>query len=351
MLQARRSVQKRMKASDTKGLSAQGLVKSLEHVANNFASMSTDDVNAALAAAAEALATLSPAIQEQVGFLQNTVDHAVASVEVCHAESGVEQRAALWEAAEAQAVLSATCEAELATANEDEARICSEASVADVQSGCACDEATARREDKEELCAAILAAYEFAYCEHNLQCGSYHECHETELAVYNSLREDVDNEMGPIELEYIAAQQSTCIMGVIQANMLAGEAIDFGAIAACSAVDTSPLLIVYPDLPAAPDACPGATTGSPPCISPSYMKMAYGEANCPEGKRITTYGECEVAHAALGLEINPVWHGTYGAIPGLCSTREEDWGGGHHFHFNNQAVGVVRADLAPVCRA
>jgi len=86
-------------------------------------------------------------------------------------------------------------------------------------------------------------------------------------------------------------------------------------------------------------------------FTPSYMKMAYGEANCPEGKRITTYAECEAAHVALGLEINPVWHGTHGGIPGLCSTREEDWGGGHHFHFNNQAVGVVRADLAPVCRA
>jgi hypothetical protein len=83
----------------------------------------------------------------------------------------------------------------------------------------------------------------------------------------------------------------------------------------------------------------------------SYMKMAYGEANCPEGKRITTAAECRYAHMALGLEIDPEWNGNHGGIPGLCSTREEDWGGGHHFHFNTQAVGVVRADLAPVCRA
>jgi len=89
--------------------------------------------------------------------------------------------------------------------------------------------------------------------------------------------------------------------------------------------------------------------GNAPVVS--YMKMAYGSANCPEGKRISTYAECEAAHVALGLEIDPVWHGTHDGIPGLCSTREEDWGGGHHFHFNNQAVGVVRADLAPVCRA
>jgi hypothetical protein len=84
---------------------------------------------------------------------------------------------------------------------------------------------------------------------------------------------------------------------------------------------------------------------------PQYVKLAYGEANCAVGKRITTYAECEAAHVALGLEINPVWHGTHGGIPGLCSTREEDWGGGHHFHFNTVAEGVTRGDLAPVCRA
>jgi len=86
-------------------------------------------------------------------------------------------------------------------------------------------------------------------------------------------------------------------------------------------------------------------------FTPSYVRLAYGEANCAPGKRITTYAECEAAHVALGLEINPVWHGTHGGIPGLCSTREQDWGGGHHFHFNTIAEGVVRPDLAPVCRA
>jgi hypothetical protein len=85
--------------------------------------------------------------------------------------------------------------------------------------------------------------------------------------------------------------------------------------------------------------------------TPSYMRMDYGAANCPEGKKITTYAECEAAHVALGFEINPVWTGNYGSIPGYCSTRELDQLGGHHFHFNSLAVGVVRADLAPVCRA
>ena len=285
MLQGRASVsrhrqQKLMKATDAKGSDAQGLVKSLQHVANNFASMSTDDVNAALQAAADALATLSPAIQAQVGILQDTINHAAGAVEACHGEAGVVKRAALWEAAEAQAALSATCEEELATAVADEAQICSAASVADVQSECACNESTARREDKEELCAAILTGYELAYCEHNLQCNTHHDCHDTETAVYMVISADVSNEMGPVELEYIAAQQTTCIMDIIQSAMLAGAQIDFGAIAACSAVDTSPLLLVYPDLPAAPEPCLAATTGSPPCAHDSRLTAYWESGNC-----------------------------------------------------------------------
>merc|ERR1719183_786995 len=85
--------------------------------------------------------------------------------------------------------------------------------------------------------------------------------------------------------------------------------------------------------------------------TPSYVRLNYGDANCPEGKKITTYAECQAAHVALGFEINPVWTGTYDPIPGYCSTRELDQLGGHHFHFNNLAVGIVRSDLAPVCRA
>lgn len=81
-----------------------------------------------------------------------------------------------------------------------------------------------------------------------------------------------------------------------------------------------------------------------------YHILGYGQANCAEGKRVDTYAECEAAHRALGLEINPVWSGNYDRIPGLCSTRERDWGGGHHMHFNSLAVGIVRSDLSPVCR-
>jgi len=86
-------------------------------------------------------------------------------------------------------------------------------------------------------------------------------------------------------------------------------------------------------------------------FAPSYYRANYGDANCPEGHRIETHAECEAAHIALGLEVTPVWTGTYDAIPGYCSTRELDQLGGHHFHFNSLAVGTVRADLAPVCRS
>jgi len=88
------------------------------------------------------------------------------------------------------------------------------------------------------------------------------------------------------------------------------------------------------------------------CAGPQteYMILGYGMPNCAEGKTIDTHEECEAAHIALGLEVAPKWTGTYNPIPGYCSTREVDWGGGHHFHFNSLAVGTIRVDLSPVCK-
>jgi deleted-in-malignant-brain-tumors protein 1 len=88
------------------------------------------------------------------------------------------------------------------------------------------------------------------------------------------------------------------------------------------------------------------------CTGPStdYMVLGYGMSNCAEGKTIDTHEECEAAHISLGLEVAPKWTGNIGSIPGLCSTREVDWGGQHHFHFNSNPVGVIRVDLSPVCR-
>jgi len=83
---------------------------------------------------------------------------------------------------------------------------------------------------------------------------------------------------------------------------------------------------------------------------PAYHMLGYGMPNCPEGKTIDTREECEAAHNALGLEISPVWAGSHGGIPGLCSHRAPNWGGQHHLHFNSQAVGTIRDDLSPVCK-
>jgi hypothetical protein len=85
--------------------------------------------------------------------------------------------------------------------------------------------------------------------------------------------------------------------------------------------------------------------------SSQYHMLGYGMPNCPAGKTIDTRQECEAAHTALGLEISPVWTGTITSIPGLCSHRAPNWGGQHHLHFNNNAVGVIRDDLSPLCKA
>jgi hypothetical protein len=88
------------------------------------------------------------------------------------------------------------------------------------------------------------------------------------------------------------------------------------------------------------------------CSGPAteYHILGYGMPNCPAGKTIDTHEECEAAHISLGLEVAPKWHGNINSIPGLCSTREVDWGGNHHFHFNSNPVGVIRVDLSPVCK-
>jgi hypothetical protein len=93
--------------------------------------------------------------------------------------------------------------------------------------------------------------------------------------------------------------------------------------------------------------------------TPSYYIATYGDAACPSGQDVMTPEECVVAHNQLELECstcrqqsNTDWVGDNGGIPSMCSTRETNWGGQHHYHWDTSGVGtgVSRADLAPVCR-
>jgi len=93
--------------------------------------------------------------------------------------------------------------------------------------------------------------------------------------------------------------------------------------------------------------------------TPSYYIETYGIAECPSGQAVMTQDECYEAHNQLELECstcnqqsNTDWVGDHGGIPNRCSTRETNWGGQHHFHWDRSGEGtaVARADLAPVCR-
>jgi len=85
--------------------------------------------------------------------------------------------------------------------------------------------------------------------------------------------------------------------------------------------------------------------------TPSYFIADYGAASCPTtAQAVETREACVEAHSQLELEYEPTWDGARSDIPDGCSTRETNWGGQHHFHFDtSMGNGNSRADLAPVC--
>jgi len=268
MLQGRSAMHLKTKSD------AKLLVKTLREIAESMTEGSTvakksqDEVNDALAAANEALVNLSPTIRSQVELAQNQVNHAGAAVQACHAQDGINLRNQLQEQVNGHAANLATAEAELA-----EAAAAAESQCA-IAEDCLCDEARERHVGKQALWASMTETYEIAFCEHRLMCEEYGSCHASEMAVFNAIRADVEAEMAVVELEYIAVEQSSCLTSLIMAAFTPPiTPIDFGAMQACNDVDTSSLNINIPDLPAAPDACPGPTIGNPRC----------GPTTCPQG--------------------------------------------------------------------
>lgn len=258
----------------TKG--AKAVLKSLQEVAQSMSkgsrkTMSKDDVDDALNAADAALAALSPTIQTQVTQAQQQIDDAAAAVLVCHEVAAADTRATLQETVDQAASSLQTCQTELEGLTQEAAAQCA------IAEDCLCDEAIARRDDKTELCAARTEVYELAYCEHNFACVTHKRCHDSEIAVYETLRADVDAEIATLQQEYIAAEQSTCLMTLIMAAMASGTPIDATAMANCNNVDASVISVNIPTLPATPDTCSLPTLGNPQCAGCEIVSRPSGE--------------------------------------------------------------------------
>lgn len=252
---------------------AQAVLKSVRTIASSMVKgsstkLSTDNVDQALADAAAALATLTPALQLQVTQSQQQIDDAAAAVNVCHAQDGYVTRATLLEQTTTTATSLQSCLDELAQLTQAATDQCN------IAQDCLCDEANVRRDDKSELCAARTEVYELAYCEHSIACTTFGDCHDSEIAVYNALRTDVEAEMATVTQEYIAATQSQCLTDLITTAISTGTPIDLTAMTNCNNVDTSGLYINYPTLPAAPAACPAAAVGNPQCAG-ALIQLKY----------------------------------------------------------------------------
>lgn len=221
-----------------------------------------DDVDDALAAANTALATLSPTIQQQVTQAQQQIDDSAAAVQVCHAQDGIDTRAALQSQVDTHEESLATCQGELEGLTQEANAQCA------IAEDCLCDEANERVAGKTEVCNTRTEVYEVAYCEHHLACTEHVDCHSNEIAVYNALRVDIESEIATIQQEYITVEQSTCLMGLITAAMSSSpyQPIDAAAMVACNNVDASAISINYPAMPADPAACPAAAIGNPQCV-------------------------------------------------------------------------------------
>lgn len=289
-------IQVRSKGTAKVGAASSATVmKSLEDVASTLTmdvdswSLTKDEVQDALANAAEALSTLSPAIRQQVENAQQQINHATAAVQACHDDGGIQLRARLEAHMNQRSAELEQCQSDMAAAQAEADEACNRAE------DCLCDEARERLSGQEQLCGAKTETYEEAWCEHNLQCVSFVECHESEISVYNALREDVEGEMAVLEQEYIAAQQSECITALIIGAMTPPfTPIDFDELQGCSSVDTYVLDIIYPAMPAAPPACPVSDIecGAAPEEFNTRLQAYWESGNCGVHGNDWNWGWC-----------------------------------------------------------
>jgi len=264
LLQAR----KLLRVQRTQTEDANYLLRSMRDVANSFTegsavTMTPADVNAAIGTANTALQTMFPLFQEQHALAQREIGHAMAAVQACHDEHGGDVRARLEQAVATAVVAKDNCEGTLADAIEAEHEACAGQGE---NPNCLCDEARTAITDQTALCAAVTDTYEAIFCEHQVACSSFQQCHAQEMDMYTAVRADIEAAMTSRQEEYRTFMQVDCLMNLITTAMLSGTPINHASLVACDDVNVDHLSINFPQPPAAPADCPRPQSGNPQCV-------------------------------------------------------------------------------------
>jgi len=171
-------------------------------------------------------------------------------------------RARLEQAVATAVVAKDNCEGTLADAIEAEHEACAGQGE---NPNCLCDEARTAITDQTALCAAVTDTYEAVFCEHQVACSSFQQCHAQEMDVYTALRADIEAAMTSRQEEYRTFMQVDCLMNLITTAMLSGTPIDHASLVACDDVSVDHLAINFQVPPSAPTDCPATQSGDPQC--------------------------------------------------------------------------------------
>jgi len=188
-------------------------------------------------------------------------------------------RARLEQAVATAVVAKDNCEGTLADAIEAEHEACAGQGE---NPNCLCNEARTAITDQTALCVAVTDTYEAVFCEHQVACRVFQQCHAQEMDVYTSLRVDIEAAMTSRQEEYRTFMQVDCLMNLITTAMLSGTPIDHSSLAACDDVSVDHLAINFPVPPSAPTDCPAPQSGDPQCGAP-VTELPTTPAVCPAG--------------------------------------------------------------------
>jgi len=279
LLQARKVIRVHEQA-----MTAHDFLQSMRVVANSFTTdsavtMTPEDVNEAIGTANTALQTMLPMFEQQHNIAQQEIRHALSAVDACHHRHGGHRRTSSEQAVATDLASKNACDEALAAAVTAEEEACAG------QGGdpnCLCNEARVAITDQTILCAAVTETYEVAYCANQESCQQFHQCHEEEMEVYNSLRADIEAAMNARQEEYRTFMQVDCLMNLITTAMLSGIPIDHASLVACDDVHVDHLAIDFPEPPPAPTACSERQAGDPHCL-PGYAPADLGACRTAGG--------------------------------------------------------------------